>query len=294
MRKDITFKTDDGLNLAGWLYSPVNKDGPFPAIILSVGFGGIKEFLIGAYAEAFCEAGFVSLLYDNRCFGESEGSPRYEVDPILQIRDLRDAISYLRGLPEVDPDRIGIWGSSYSAGHALQVGAFDKRVKCVVAQVPEISGSFDLRYSVRQDLMPGLFRAFEEDREARYNGAEPEYVELVSEDPNSDCALPGQEAWDFVSSMDAPGWEKKVTLRSVELLNEYEAASAIERISPTPLLMIVAKYDTVTPTDLALKAYERALHPKKLKLIDGGHFDPYTKNFSPTSTAALDWFKEHL
>jgi uncharacterized protein len=95
-------------------------------------------------------------------------------------------------------------------------------------------------------------------------------------------------------SFKAPSWRNEVTLNSIELLNEYEPAYAIDRISPTPLLMIVAKKDTVTVPDLVLRAYERALQPKQLMLLDCGHFDPYLNEFPASSSAAVEWFKQHL
>jgi fermentation-respiration switch protein FrsA (DUF1100 family) len=84
------------------------------------------------------------------------------------------------------------------------------------------------------------------------------------------------------------------TLRSVELLMEYEPSAYLERISPTPLLMVVAAGDHLTPTDLALEAYQRAREPKKLVLLPGGHFDAYVKDFETASAVARDWFLEHL
>ncbi|WP_330342171.1 hypothetical protein [Streptomyces sp. NBC_00557] len=47
-------------------------------------------------------------------------------------------------------------------------------------------------------------------------------------------------------------------------------------------------------TDLALAAYERALEPKRLQLVPGGHFGPYTSQFTQASGAARAWFREHL
>ncbi|HEN8798351.1 TPA: alpha/beta hydrolase [Pseudomonas putida] len=296
MRADITFKTQDGLTLAGWLFAP-RVGGRHPTIVMAHGFTAVKEQYLDKYGEAFVDAGFAVLIYDNRNFGASEGEPRQEVDPILQIRDYRDAISYASTLELVDPARIGVWGSSYSGGHVLQVAAFDRRVKCVVAQVPDISGSMDVRLAVRPDLMPSLLAAFEDDRAARYAGAAPELVEVVNEDPKSDCALPGQDCYDFfVGSQQerAPAWRNEVTLRSIEMLNEYEPASVIDRISPTPLMMLVAKRDLLTVTDLALKAYEQALHPKRLELLEGGHFDPYLSGFDKSSRYAIEWFTKHL
>jgi fermentation-respiration switch protein FrsA (DUF1100 family) len=74
----------------------------------------------------------------------------------------------------------------------------------------------------------------------------------------------------------------------------YEPGLWIDRVSPTPLLMVVALNDTVTVADLALAAYERALEPKRLELIPGGHFGPYLSSFSKSSGAASAWFRHHL
>lgn len=298
MRSDISFKTTDGLTLKGWLYTPAcQANNQFPAIVMAHGFTAVKEQYLDKYGEVFSQSGFAVLIYDNRNFGASEGLPRQEVDPVLQIRDYRDAISYACSLDMVDSKRIGVWGSSYSGGHVLQVAAFDRRVKCVASQVPDISGSMDVRLAIRPDLLPGVIDAFETDRAARYAGEAPMMLEVVNESPTSDCALPGQDSYDFFVESGrtiAPAWRNEVTLKSVEMLNEYEPGSVIDRISPTPLLMIVAKHDTLTVTDLALKAYEHALQPKTLVLLEGGHFDPYIKHFDASSKAAVNWFTEHL
>jgi fermentation-respiration switch protein FrsA (DUF1100 family) len=74
----------------------------------------------------------------------------------------------------------------------------------------------------------------------------------------------------------------------------YAPGDFIERVSPTPLLMVVAGHDHIAVTDLALKGYERALEPKKLVMIKGGHFDPYLGEFKTASHAAVDWFRTHL
>ena len=92
----------------------------------------------------------------------------------------------------------------------------------------------------------------------------------------------------------APNWCNRVTLRSAELARENEPGIHMARISPTPLLMIVADRDLLTPTDLCLEAYQRALPPKRLLMLAGGHFTPYIEHFDATSQAAADWFVRHL
>jgi fermentation-respiration switch protein FrsA (DUF1100 family) len=74
----------------------------------------------------------------------------------------------------------------------------------------------------------------------------------------------------------------------------YAPGDFIDRVSPTPLLMVMAGHDHIAVTDLALKGYERALEPKKLAKIKGGHFDPYLGEFKNASGAAVDWFRTHL
>ena len=74
----------------------------------------------------------------------------------------------------------------------------------------------------------------------------------------------------------------------------YEPGIWVPRVSPTPLLIVVALSDTVTVTDLALAAYHRALEPKRLALIPGSHFDPYLDQFPLAEAAAIGWFSEHL
>jgi uncharacterized protein len=140
MRRDISFKTEDGVVLRGWLYLPDRAAGQVPTIVMAHGFSAVKEMYLDRYAEAFAAGGLGGLVFDNRNFGANDGQPRQHIDPWEQVRDYRDAITFAETLPEVDKNRIGVWGSSYSGGHVLVLGAIDRRVKCVVAQVPLISG----------------------------------------------------------------------------------------------------------------------------------------------------------
>ena len=128
MRKDVEFKTQDGVTLAAWHYLPDQSFGKVPTIVMAHGFSAVKEMYLDRFAEVFATTGLGALVFDNRNFGASGGEPRQEIDPWEQVRDYRDAITFAETLPETDVDRIGIWGSSYSGGHVLVVGAIDRRV----------------------------------------------------------------------------------------------------------------------------------------------------------------------
>ena len=131
MRQDVEFDAE-GVTLRGWLYTPDGASGPAPTVVMAHGFSAVKEMYLDRFAEAFAPAGLAALVFDNRNFGASDGEPRQEIDPWAQVRDYRHAITYAETRDEVDAGRIGIWGSSYSGGHVLVVGAIDRRVKCVV------------------------------------------------------------------------------------------------------------------------------------------------------------------
>jgi uncharacterized protein len=293
-RTDVGFRAEGDATLRGWLFLP-DGAGPHPAITMAHGFAGVKEHGLERFARQFADAGFVVLVHDHRGFGASGGSPRFDVDPWVQIADWRRAISFLENHPAVDPDRIGVWGTSYAGGHAIVLGATDRRLRAVVAQVPTISGYQQSLRRVPPDQVPALEAAFTDDERARYRGESPATQAVVSADPCVPAAYRTPDAVAFYNQPVPEGvWQNVVTLRSTRAARMYEPGQWISRVSPTPLLLIVGLHDSITVTDLALAAYERALQPKKLVTIDGGHFDPYLGQFAQASAAACDWFTEHL
>jgi uncharacterized protein len=297
MRRDVEFRSEDGVMLRGWHYLPEGARGPVATVVMAHGFSAVKEMYLDRFAEVFAAAGLGALVFDNRCFGASDGEPRQHIDPWQQVRDYRDAITFAETLPEVDGERIGVWGSSYSGGHVLVVGAIDRRVKCVASQVPLISGHRNARRLIRADLVAPVQAQFAADRRARYGGQPPAMIPVVAEDPAAPCALPTADSWQWFSETGrarAPSWKNEVTVQSVEMFTEYEPGAYIGFISPTPLLMVVAAGDHLTVADEAIAAYERALHPKKLEILPGGHFDAYVAGFERASGAARDWLAQHL
>src|SRR6201987_4881004 len=190
--RDIEFNAE-GTTLRGWFYpaggARQGAAGAAPAGVMAHGFPAVKEMYLDKFAEVFAEAGLNVLVFDTRCFGASDGQPRQEIDPWAQVRDYRHAITYAGTLPEVNPARIGIWGSSYSGGHVLVVAAIDRRVKAVVSQVPLVSGHANLRALVRADFIAGFRAQFDADRLARFRGEPPAMGPVVDKDPLAPPAL---------------------------------------------------------------------------------------------------------
>jgi len=296
VRRDVEFDAE-GCTLRGWLYTPDGKSAAAPCIVMAHGFSAVKEMYLDSFAEAFAGAGFAALVFDNRNFGASEGEPRQEIDPWEQVRDYRHAISYAQSLDPIDAERIGLWGSSYSGGHVIVVGAIARRVRCVSCQVPLISGHRNARRIVRADFIAPVQAMFEVDRAARFRGEPPAMIEVVNEDPMAPSALPTPDSWQWFTETGktrAPSWRNEVTLRSVEMFWEYEPGAYLPYVSPTPLQIVVAAGDHLTVCDLAIEGFERAHEPKRLVVLKGGHFDAYVAGFAEASGAAVDWFQTHL
>lgn len=295
----VEFKANDGTVLRGRYYVTQNQmetHDRAPLILVIGGFGSVVAVRNYVFAEMFAAAGYSVLIYDHRNFGLSDGAIRHEIDPSMQISDIRDAITFAQTLPHVDSEKIGVWGSSLGGGHALVIGATDHRVKCIVAQVPFVSGNQTLARLVRADFQPQMQESFAADRLARMNGETPIMLPVVSADPMGPAALPTHDAWTFINNYihEDPSWKNEVTLRSMESVTGYEPGIYAPLITPTPLLVIAGKYDSITPPDLALDLYERACHPKKLKLINGGHFSPYDTHLDEAMSSAIEWFDEYL
>jgi fermentation-respiration switch protein FrsA (DUF1100 family) len=296
-RKDITFKSA-GLNLVGWLYVPsgLKTGDKRPAIVMAHGWSAVKEMYLDAFAAKFANGGFVVTVFDYRTFGDSEGEPRSHIDPAMQLEDYKNAITWTLLQPGVDPERIGIWGSSYSGAHVIHLAAFDRRVSCAVAQVPLVNAMENFRRLVRADQFPPTRAWLAADRMEQYTTGKVNYAPVVAAQ-GQPCALPTQDSYDWfmqTGETRAPKWKNQQTVRSIELAFEYNPAANIHLISPTPLMMIVGQNDVLTPTDLAIEAFARAREPKQLVIIPGGHFDAYVSGFESAANAALSWFKQHL
>jgi len=295
-RQDIAFEAE-GTTLRGWLFRPEGAgDEPLPCVVMAHGFGAVKEQFLDRFAERFAEAGLSVLVYDHRRFGASDGTPRNDIDPWTQVDDYRQAISYARSRPDVDGERIGVWGTSFSGGHVLVVGATDPRVRCVVSQVPTISGYAAFTRRVAPDQVAAIERALAAEWERISAGDAPRVRPLVDDGSGRDPIYASTDAQAFFQTPGAwpDTWDNEATVRSLGRSRDYEPVMFIERIAPTPLLMIVGDADTVTLTDLQLAAFNRAREPKRLVLVPGDHWEPYARSFEPASAAARAFLAEHL
>src|SRR5262249_15344123 len=134
MEDKITFSSD-GLKLSGIVHTPdgLRSGDRRPAFIVLHGFGGNKEgHGQSVVAKQFTEWGYVTMRIDFRGCGESEGE-HGRIICLDQVADTRNALTYLATRPEVDPERIGLVGSSFGAAVAVFSGGADQRVAAVIS-----------------------------------------------------------------------------------------------------------------------------------------------------------------
>ncbi|KAA0232306.1 MAG: hypothetical protein JJLCMIEE_03560 [Acidimicrobiales bacterium] len=300
MRSDVEFEGFGGVVLRGWLFVPEEAAAPVPGVVMAHGFSGVKEQLLDRYAEVFCAAGLAVLLYDHRNFGTSDGEPRQQINPWAQARDYRHAIDWLGDRAEVDADRLALWGTSFSGGQVIVIGAIDKRVRAVVANVPFVGlagsdytrdeGRFASIRSAVSDLS-GEGPADNGDVMGPLALIEEEGVDVPVMFAGSDAARLFKEwAGDGDST-----WQNRVTVQSAFGGEPaWDPGVAVAHLE-APLLMVVAGQDSVAPAALALAAFERAPEPKRLEVLDCPHFEAYTGHwFDSASLAMSEFLLEHL
>ena len=124
----------EGSTLTGNLYYPENYDSTktYPAIVVSGSWTTVKEQMAGLYANKLAKEGYITLAFDFRNFGESEGEPRFYESPSLKKMDIENAVTFLESVPEVNKDRIGAFGVCAGAMYTLMAASEDNRIKSVV------------------------------------------------------------------------------------------------------------------------------------------------------------------
>jgi uncharacterized protein len=271
-REDVRFPSG-GETLAGWLYRPDEPDDDAPCVVLAHGFGALKEGRLDAYAERFAAAGFAALVFDYRHFGESTGEPRNLIDVGRQHADWRAAVSHARALDGVDADRIVLWGSSFSGGHVIAVGADDPRVAAIVAQVPHASGLGTLRSAGPRNVLR-LTVAGLRDAARAVRGRAPYYAPIVGP-PGTLGAMTSPDALPGYAAMYPEGfdWRNEYAARIGLTVATYSPGRRAADVA-CPLLVAVGDRDVVTPPGPARKAAGRA-RLGELVSYDAGHFDLY-------------------
>lgn len=277
---------------AAWLTLP-RHPGPHPAVILIHGGGATHEMMLAQYEKWFSQAGFAVVAFDFRHLGESGGHPRQLVGQRRYAEDVDAALAFARSHPDIDPDRIALWGTSFGASHALAAAARHHDLRAVVVQCPVFSGRAvvsraGIRHLLRftipiaDDLVRAAFR-----RPRRY-------VPLVGE-PGEAAFVNQPGALDGWRSVTPPGYrfDNRITAASGLGMLFYNAASAAPRVR-CPLL--VCACDRENLIDPAIVERVAATAPRALvKHYDADHFTVYHPPVVDRIVAdQLDFLTAHL
>ena len=298
-REKVEFLSD-GLKIIGNLFKPDNfEEGDvLPAVIVAGPMTGVKEQVSGLWAERLAKAGFVTLAFDHRNFGESEGTPRQHEDPAKKIEDLKNAISFLASLPEVDPSKIGACGISMGGGYVLQLAAWDRRIKAVTIVASGLNlGDTFLEMMGKEALIKRL-EELNAARQKHYDTGEVQYIPAVATG-GKPAAMIGDEPFEYygTSRSWSPGWVNRYTTESIENLMSFNAVSYAHHVAPTPLLIIHGKNDKYCLPKFAQEVYDKAGEPKVIMWVDApNHIDLYDveKYLEPAVNKTVEWFNKYL
>ncbi len=283
----ITFSSE-GIELVGQLRLP-GGDGPVPAVALSGPFTGVKEQVVGLYAERLRQRGLASFAFDHRGFGESGGRRGHE-DPQGKLADMRAAVGLLASRPEVDPDRVGLVGVCLGGGYVVKAAATDPRVKAVAG----IAGAYNSPSRFARQMGVTAYRS----ALRSFLDAYDDYVPAVAPD-GGEAAMPGPEPYAYYGTerSASPHWENRVTRGSLYSLMTFDALGAAELLGDTPLMVVHGKVDAYCSPDLAAELHARTPGAKDIVWLDcTRHIDLYDVEpyVSQAVDAAAGFLQRHL
>jgi hypothetical protein len=285
-----------GVHLPGEGAELAGGDGRRPCVVLANGFAATVDSGLEPYVERFAAAGIDALAFDYRHFGASEGEPRQLLSIAEQLQDYAAAIAFARSLDGVDPDRIVVWGSSYSGGHVIPVAIADGRVAAAIAQVPAMDGLAALvniaRYAGAGHLAR-LTLAGLRDQAAALRGRPPVMVDVVGP-PGSLAAMTSPDSEPGYRSIAGPSWRNEVAARIALRTGAYRPGLQADRL-PCPILLQIADRDTVAPPKAAQEAAWRATGRSEVRTYPIGHFDIYLgEPFERAIADQVHFLRRHL
>jgi hypothetical protein len=288
MEKDLTFYSA-GLKLVGTLYTPDNiRPGEKrPTVLFCHGLRANRKVIAPEFARAFAKEGYVVFVFDYRGFGESEGQKNRLIAK-ERDEDIMNATTFLGLQPEVDADRIALFGISYGGANVISAGAADQRTKAIVSIVGFGDGDRWARNSRRLWEYWALRRRIEKDRERRVLTGKSEYVDTY------EILLPTPAEEKFYSGGGAiASLKTELPLETADDILSYKPEEVIHQISPRPVLIIGAELDYLTGFEECVSMYEKAREPKQLHVLPGiSHYETYSQGFDTVMRLSLNMFKQ--
>ncbi|MCD6074871.1 MAG: hypothetical protein K0Q70_1754 [Rhodospirillales bacterium] len=254
------------LKLAGIVHTPddLKKGERRPALVINHGFGGHKDGPQQIWtANKLASMGYVTLRYDFRGCGESEGK-RGWVIPQEEVDDARAAVTYMQGRAEVNSDRVGMTGTSFGGAVAIYAAGIDKRIACVISQ-----GGWADGMSIAQERFPtpekwqAYIDRVDAARRKKIETGEDQYLhryDVVPVPERLRASIDERSIFQFPVETELT----KFYFRPIDVIGN---------ISPRPILLLHAAGDSVTSSKGSLEMFSRSKPPTELHLMtDVDHF----------------------
>lgn len=292
MKQPVTFYSE-GCKLTGDLYVPegLGAKERRAGVVLCHGYTGVKDLYLPDNARVLNEAGYVALTFDYKGWGSSEG-PRSRLAPYSRVADVQAALTFLGLQPNVDPERLGLYGTSYGGATVVWVGAVDPRVKCIVSVVGVGHGSRWMRSVRRPDEWHDLLDRAKADREKRVLDGQSAMAD------RSQILLPDRQSAELAAAARRanPAAVNELPLEFIDDTLGFHPEWVVDKIAPRPILFITSDDDRLVPKEESEQLFAKAGEPKKLVIVRGyGHYEVYAEPaFSQVMSATTAWFGEHL
>lgn len=272
--EDVAIETGDGERLHGW-WVPARAGSAGAQVLLCHGnAGNVGDRVL--HAALLCAAGLDVLLFDYRGYGDSTGEPRQLAWPRRHREDYRAAVEFARYLDGVDPERIVLWGTSWSGGHVVYVAADDPRIAAVIAQIADLDGIRTMmhigKYAGRaQQLRLTLLGL--RDVVGMIRGRDPVMLPTVGA-PGELAALTSEESLPGYRAIAGPTWRNEVTARAGFAEWTNRPITRMDEIR-CPILVQIADRDSIAPAPAARAAAWRAKGRVEVREYPCAHFDFY-------------------
>ncbi len=211
-------------------------------IILCHGFCGIRNVLPPSFANEFTEAGFATITFDYRGFGESEGE-RGRLVPAMQTEDIISVISWAEQQTDIDNQRIGVWGTSLGGCHVFSAAEQDQRVKCLVSQLAFADGDILVTGGMSEPERTSFLSTLNKMAEKKKNTGKEMFVGVTR-------VLSDNESKEFFRKVKIrhPEMDIKIPFLTVMETLQYKPAESAGRVQ-CPVLVVIAGRDSVNPPE---------------------------------------------
>jgi dienelactone hydrolase len=271
--------------------------------VLAHGFSGTMDWILPDIASRFVGAGLAVLAFDYRHLGKSEGSPRQIVDVQEQRKDLRNAVEFVRRRPDIDPRRIGLWGTSLGGSHVIALAAEDPGIAAVVANAPALDVLVGANISAKIKKQGGTTIQFASttmkllasallDRIRALLGLSPYYLAVYGPAGRAFFTDPALADRFAAVEKNSPTWENRVAARFLLQAPRY-IEGTIARIT-APILFSLASRDLEVSSDF-IKEVAKESPRSQVNEYAADHFDLYHgAMFEQVVADQTEFLTEHL